>query len=580
MKSASRLRGAVCGASAGLWVALTQAFTAYGPAIAATDHSISLFIVVLNVCFLALVGATAGAIHAGLAIATLCALGFIAGSFGSAAIALIVAAFAARWPRPALVLGALVAAGGTLWVESHERSQRIAAKSESRPDIVLVILDTVAYAHTGFAGLETTPNLLALAKRGIAFERATAAAPWTIPSHASIFTGRAPRTTGAHHESMMLDSDTVTLAETLEQRGYATAAFAANPWIGPVSGLTRGFSHIELLWQNSVATRQLSVSRIPVHSTGKAGGLLVDRALQWLDTGRDAPRFVFINLMEAHAPYAQTRDPAMFGAKDWAEVSDATHTYQTFGPQATNYPESEGQIENARLVYRAAVHEADRVLGRLIHGLEESERTERTVLIVTSDHGEAFGERGFHGHILGLGDETLHVPLVIHDPRSPRAGVSLDSPVGLARLHATILDLAGDDMQRDSLLASDLRVVPVISEQQRPIHFLARFEPHSENAADLSKLDRSRSRARFGSRSVQVEVDPSSGEEIWKSFDLENDRFELHAESISPADRSLSEALRRHRSHPLRRADNGSLEISKDLQRYLEALGYASESAE
>ncbi len=580
MNPISRGAASARGAGAGLAVAIAQGAFAYLPAIIETDHAISLFMLTANAVFLALIGSVSGVLIAWLPALLMTGLGYASGEVPGAALALVASGLALRWPRPVLAVSLALALCGIAWVRFDLPGER-AEMSDTRPDILLVVLDTVAYAHTSFEGLETTPNLAELAARGISFQKAEASAPWTIPSHAAMFTGRHPRSVGGHHEHMTLDEDVPTLAESLEQLGYETAAFAANPWIGPVSGLTRGFSHVELQWQGVFALRRLSVSRIPSKgATSKAGNLLVTNALRWLGTGTEAPRFAFINLMEAHAPYAQTKTPEKFGAKDWEAVSQATHAYQTFGPQATSYPESDAQVENARLVYRAAVHNADRVLGKLIDGLEESGQLDRTVLIVTSDHGEAFGERGFHGHILGLGDETLHVPLVIFDPRDSRRGVRIETPVNLPQIHPTILSLADARPYEGSLLASPRPDVVIISEQQRPLHFLERFEPHSSNLEALRELDRSRSRARLGMRSVQVEVDPASGHESWASYDLTSDRLERAPLPLGKKDEPLADALRRHRDQPLHKGQSGVLKISKDLRDYLEALGYAAESDE
>jgi arylsulfatase len=124
---------------------------------------------------------------------------------------------------------------------------------------------------------------------------------------------------------------------------------------------------------------------------------------------------VLVNLLEAHSPFHHVPEAQRFGVADPIGVGERTHQAQMLGPDALDYPRP-GEVEQARRLHAAGIRFVDSLVGDLVAGLEERGRLDRTLLVVTSDHGEAFGEHGFHGHMVGLHAETLHVPLVMRHP--------------------------------------------------------------------------------------------------------------------------------------------------------------------
>ncbi|RME27870.1 MAG: hypothetical protein D6798_03665, partial [Deltaproteobacteria bacterium] len=442
------------------------------------------------------------------------------------------------WRRP--LLGALPwlgLAGGALALGGGRAAT---APPEPRPDIVLVVLDTVSAAATSLHGAAwpTTPALEALAAEGTWYRQAVSAAPWTVPSHAALFTGLLPQDSGCHHEHPHLPPGPPTLAERLAAAGYRTGAFSGNPWVGRFNGLTRGFEHQESWWERARAARAFTLLRLVPPLPGKGGPGVVQAALDWLESGDGRPSFVFVNILEAHSPFHEVPDAARFGAADPRRTGTRTHRVQEGGPGAVpGYPEP-GEIDEVRRLYAAAIRAADDQLAALRAGLERSGRWPRTVLVATSDHGEAMGEHGFHGHMIGLHSETLHVPLVVRVPGEPPAIVA--EPVALRRLHPTLLQLAGLVPDAPVLPVGDRpgrTDQPIVSEQLRPLQVLHDFQRSAADrhaaASSLGPLDARAVRVRWRDLALLRQAPADGGPVRWSLYDLAADPTEQH--DILPA---------------------------------------------
>jgi arylsulfatase A-like enzyme len=454
-------------------------------------------------------------------------------------------------------------------------------KAPSRPDILLIVLDTVGARHTSLHGyaLDTTPVLKELAREGAWFRNAIATASWTIPSHASLFTGEPPRTAGCHHEQPELVDGLPTTAELLGQAGYRTGAFVANPWVGKFNGLTRGFDHQEHLWEIAGTAHSFGVLRLllglrsPQEPT-KGGATLIKRLLSWLDEGNGLPSFAFLNLMEAHSPYQEVPDAGRYGVDDPETVGKRIQQAQMHGPDLIDYPRP-GEVEAGKRLYAAAIRHADELVGRLIDELKRRGRLDRTAVLVTSDHGDAFGEHGFHGHMVGLYEETLHVPLILLYPPAVPAARIVDRVVSLAQVHATLAELA----QGSAVAGSLLEVLrgpgaagTAVSEQRRPLQVLTDFRRGGER--DLSHLDTRALRVRMGDLVLLRETSTISGEVSHSLFDLATDAQETR--NLLPDRRAagLRAALEAHGAKPA--ATTGEFSVPTGLREHLQALGYLS----
>jgi arylsulfatase A-like enzyme len=322
------------------------------------------------------------------------------------------------------------------------------------PDVVLVVLDTVRAWNVSSYGYarDTAPTIERLAEEGVLFTDATSPSTWSLPSHASLFTGRYPSSHGAHGEHVELDARYPTLAEVLTARGYETFCFTSNPWISDGLGLTRGFRFQQQVAEahggagkNFVFVHRL-IDRLGWSEADKGGAQVADDFKQWaLERPRDAPpAFVFLNFLEAHFPYHQL--PRGFVSfytdqplDELAEISMALTAMQFGGPNV----DTEAARGPAVDMYDGGIVYSDELLRRVIEALRKRGTLDDTVLVVLADHGEMMGERaGYFGHGLSLYQPTISVPFLVRYPPRIPAGARVAQPVTTVAAFATILDLA------------------------------------------------------------------------------------------------------------------------------------------
>ena len=354
-------------------------------------------------------------------------------------------------------MAALVALGG-LSFNGWRRLSESRAVAElplaapGAPNVLLIILDTVRALNLSLYGYtrQTSPALERFARRGIVFDRAISAAPWTLPSHASLFTGRWPHELSADWR-VPLDATYPTLAEVLAQRGYATAGFVANAYnAGEGSGLARGFTHYED-FKTSVGTILLG-SALGRYLTGsswlrrvvgyydeigrKRASEVNAEVLHWI-TRRNAggrPFFAFVNYYDAHSPYLP---PAPF---------DTLFDKLRIPPNpllVNDRPTTPSEVLGDVAAYDESLAALDHALGLLLDELDRRGVLGNTIVIITADHGEEFGEHGLLEHGNSLYIQALHVPLLVVFPGSVPRGVRISQPVTLRDLPATVLALAG-----------------------------------------------------------------------------------------------------------------------------------------
>ncbi|MBC8078205.1 MAG: sulfatase-like hydrolase/transferase [Chloroflexales bacterium] len=369
-------------------------------------------------------------------------------------------------------------------------------------DIVLLVLDTqrvdrlACYGHQ----IATSPHLDALAADATRFRYAVAPAQWTVPSHASMFTGVYPIQHGAVQSSSSLPPALPTVAERLRDAGYYTAAFCNNPVVGVVNnGLRRGFrsflNYSGLLTSrpNQAGARSAPLDRyrqwfkqrvvallnrvqdsfarseallafsftplmVPLWQTalsfkGNTPKSLADAARLLIERRgleRDQPAFAFINLMGAHMPYHPPRHEVQRFAPDLLRSAAARRFLRRFNSDVLGWlapladelaPE---QLTLLQGMYNAEVAAQDARVGAFVQQLRDHGALDRTLLVVCADHGEHLGEKHFIGHTVSLYNQLIHVPLLIRDPAGAFArGGAVDQVVSLRRLFHTMLTAAG-----------------------------------------------------------------------------------------------------------------------------------------
>jgi arylsulfatase A-like enzyme len=271
------------------------------------------------------------------------------------------------------------------------------------PNVVLVSIDTVRADRVGAYGAPDagTATLDAIAAEGVRFEKAIAAAPLTLPSHATLLTGLYPPRHGVRHNGIFrLASERATLAERFRDAGYATGAAVGAVVLEARFGLDQGFDH----YDDDFGAGRASATGYPERRADE----VTDAALRWL-AGIDRPFFLFVHYYDPHADY---EPPA---------------------PYAERF---RGRPYEGEIAY------VDSAVGRLLDGLRAGGRLERTLVAVTSDHGESLGEHGERTHSYTLYDATLSVPLLLRGPGVPH-GRTVPGVVSLASVAPTLLALAG-----------------------------------------------------------------------------------------------------------------------------------------
>jgi choline-sulfatase len=379
--------------------------------------------------------------------------------------------------------------------------------------LLLVTIDTLRADRLGVYGHAParTPAIDGLAARGVRFTRAFATAPITLPSHASLMTGRYPPAHGSRHNGMAMAPGVPTLAESLRRAGVATAAFVGAFPLDRRFGLDRGFD--------------VYGDRMPRGPDGRPanerpGQQVVDEALAWMATHRSDRMFVWVHLFEPHAPYGVAADGR---------------------PVAARYDDD--------------VAEADRQLGRLLEGLGPSR--DQTLVVVTADHGEAFGEHGEIGHSVFVYDTTLRVPLVVAGPGlEPRL---IESDVALVDVAPTLSALLG----AGQFAADGVDLTGVVSGAAVPAR-----ELYAESFAPLLDFGWSPLRSLRGS-GLKVIAAPRP-----ELFDLAVDAGEVTNLADADRARTTSWLARVDRRSPASIAAGPAAD--PDAARRLQALGYAA----
>jgi arylsulfatase A-like enzyme len=365
-----------------------------------------------------------------------------------------------RWAP--LAAGGFGVACAAIWLASA-RPEDVRAASLTQPtrppNVLLITLDTVRAASLSLYGYsrQTSPNLERFAARGVVFDKAFSVAPWTLPSHASLFTGRWAHELSTGY-STPLDATFPTLAEYLHAKGYATAGFVANlGYCGYGTGLGRGFGHYEDFQRSigEVANSSTLVRKIADNFTFRRliendqhlnridAGDLNDRVLSWLSAHESTPSFVFVNYFDAHEPYLP---PASFARKFGSGRARGRHSalhHWLWDPNSEHLPLSAAEQQEEVDAYDGAIAYLDSRLGELLDGLERRGTLTNTLIVITADHGEELGEHGLYDHGYSLYRPALQVPLVIVSPQRVPPGRRVSVPVSLRDVPATIVSLLG-----------------------------------------------------------------------------------------------------------------------------------------
>lgn len=311
------------------------------------------------------------------------------------------------------------------------------SRSVPRPNVILISLDTLGAGHLSSFGNEpgVSPFLDDLFARGFSWRRAYAHYPSTLISHASLFTGLLPVSHGVSLFDPLLRIET--LADVFAKAGYSTVAFTENAFVSSDFGFDRGFDEYD------------NGETMVIQGGEGFAERTFARATHWLaENGARTPFFMFIHTYEVHAPYRprdeQARrvtdriDPGYDGRYRDSYPGNLDELAHNSGDRLL----TEREMKHLAALYAGEINYLDRVVARFFAALEGMPLGDQTLVVLTSDHGEAFGEHGRVGHGETLFNQVLHVPLAFYWPGKIPPG-SADTPVQLADVMPTILDLVG-----------------------------------------------------------------------------------------------------------------------------------------
>ncbi|HXV64806.1 MAG TPA: sulfatase-like hydrolase/transferase, partial [Vicinamibacteria bacterium] len=414
----------------------------------------------------------------------------------------------------------------SFWLTAALMGCGTAPKAPNRWNVLLVSVDTLRADHLssyGATGIRTEASDR-LASEGVLFEDVTTVSPTTLPAHASLFTGLTPVAHGVRDNvGFTLRGDVPTLASQLKANDYETAGFVGAFVLDSRFGIARGFD----VWDDELGASADGLEAGIVAQ--RRGDAVLDSAFRWLD-GRsegESPFFAFVHFYDPHTPY-----------------------------------ESPGDDDRAR--YRGEVAYTDSLVGKLLDGIEERGLASRTLVVLTSDHGESLGQHGELTHGLFVYEATLRIPLILRFPGAP-AGKRIPGLARILDVTPTILDLLGLPPLRKAggqSLVARIEGKPL----SEPVAYAETFVPRFHYGwSELRAVRRGRHKLVLAPRP--------------ELFDLEEDPEEtrnLVEEEVALA-RSLEDELRE-----LLNRESGPIEpspVDTETRRKLEALGYTSAAA-
>lgn len=428
---------------------------------------------------------------------------------------------------------------------------------DTQPNVILVTIDALRADHLSCYGYgrETSPVLDKIAEESVRYRKAYSASSHTREAVPALLTGRYPDECVDPTYKLVGPS----IASHLSEFGYTTGAFHSNPYVSRAYGFNRGFDvfdddlHFSRLKLLALAQRALDKLRNRHYATAET---ITKRALSYVESA-DAPFFLWAHYMDTHGPYCP---PEEYQTMYHDEIVSEQRASQMYKRAAVTDPEGITDAERREMVnlYDGEIRYAQDHIGTLIHELDNRGHLDYSLVIITSDHGDAFGENGYYGHPRLLDTELLHVPLLLKSRNvSPQ---TVDTPTSTLDIVPTILDTVGIDgtIREDFFAGTSLLKIIENHISSRTIYSQAR----SEDNALRRFSGRSPDGAWFVSRSMASESNETEFLEEWGDGPDE-----------------LARLVRRHSEERTARSASGRNGWSEDdppveIERRLEALGY------
>ncbi|NUC72764.1 sulfatase [Haloterrigena sp. SYSU A558-1] len=484
------------------------------------------------------------------------------------------------------------------------------------PNILFVVMDT-ARAKNSLPSIneEVVPNLAELANSGVEFTSTISNAPWTLPSHASIFTGKHTSNHNTNAGNKNFDPDDPCLPELLNKNGYTTVAFSNNSWISPEFGFDRGFDYFYKGWElipagedlaramreNDTPANQIrsiltstEFKHLPssilnslfakfLRKKYDYGAYLTNwKIKRWLNKERNKedPFFMFINYLEPHLEYNPPNRFCEFLDDDISPSEAKEVNQDAWGYVSGEIEMHEEDFEILEDLYKSEIKYLDHRIGNLLDHLSERGILEETLVVVVGDHGENIGDHNLMDHQYSLYDTLVHVPLVINGPEIFTGGKKISHLVESRDLFPTILETAGAEVpKRDGISQSSLEEAIheenddgayAISEYLVPQPAVDTLRNRAPDSTIVDKYDRALRAIRTTEWKYIVGSDGTK-----ELYNIESDPGELN----DVADSNPEVVERLHEKIPdeygtLERGNSDEEQLDAAAQQRLEDLGY------
>jgi len=487
----------------------------------------------------------------------------------------------------------------------------------SKPNILFLVFDT-ARAKTVLPGLKTglMPATADLAQDGTIFTKAMTTAPWTLPSHSSMFTGMYTSDHSTHAGSHMFEPEASPLPERLNQTGYKTAAISGNIWISPEFGFDKGFNQFSMkydrLWEGADLSEFSSKDGIK----GRAEALLqtldgpdslsktifnllwakimggrhddgarqtTTRTINWIRNHNtsESPFFFFINYLEPHLEYNPPDGfIGEFVPDDLTDNEIESVNQDPWEYIAGNAEMDDRDFDLLEGLYKGELRYLDSQVARLVSSLKQMEVYDDTTIVIVGDHGENIGDHGLMDHQYSLHETLLHVPLIIKWPNSYDSGEEHNELVELRDLFPTILEVAGIGADTNTKCSSNSLVPQQGTFDSRDFTISEYLVPQPSMDSLQDQVSSFDSHAEVFDRALR-----SIRTTDWKLIESEHDDVELYdltnsseeAEDVSQEYPQVVANLRQQLTverGQLNRGTTGKMEITDSSKERLEELGY------